>query len=116
MAHAQRAINVLKQFAATCARSRVAVSPTSRQLYHIAVPPTPPRPPRWILPPINWEQFMGVKLFAWLGGLGLFLGVGFFVKYSFERDLIPPEVRVALGFLVGVALLAAGVRLAGKRY
>jgi len=59
---------------------------------------------------------MGVKLFAWLGGLGLFLGVAFFVKYSFEHDLIPPEVRVALGFLVGLALLVAGVRMAGKRY
>ena len=28
---------------------------------------TPPRPP------INWEQFMGAKLFAWIGGLALFL-------------------------------------------
>ena len=59
---------------------------------------------------------MGVKLFAWLGGLGLFLGVAFFVKYSFEHDLIPPEVRVALGFLVGLGLLVAGVRMAGKAY
>ena len=31
-------------------------------------------------PPINWEQFMGAKLFAWIGGLALFLGVAFFVK------------------------------------
>ncbi|HSB71205.1 MAG TPA: DUF2339 domain-containing protein [Candidatus Methylomirabilis sp.] len=59
---------------------------------------------------------MGVKLFAWLGGLGLFLGVGFFVKYSFEHELIPPEVRVVLGFLAGLALLVAGLRMAGQRY
>lgn len=58
---------------------------------------------------INWEQFMGVKLFAWIGGFALFLGVAFFVKYSFERNLIPPEVRVAIGFLVGLALLVGGV-------
>ena len=45
---------------------------------------------------------MGVKLFAWLGGLALFLAVAYFVKYSFERDLIPTEVRVALGFLAGL--------------
>ena len=32
---------------------------------------------------------MGVKLFAWLGGLALFFGVVFFVKYAFEHDLIP---------------------------
>lgn len=46
---------------------------------------------------------MGAKLFAWLGGLALFLGVAYFVKYSFEHDLIPNEVRVALGFLTGPA-------------
>lgn len=39
---------------------------------------------------------MGAKLFAWLGGLAGALAVAFFVKYSFEHDLIPPEVRVAL--------------------
>ena len=31
-------------------------------------------------PPINWEQFMGAKLFAWIGGFALFLGIAFFVK------------------------------------
>ena len=59
---------------------------------------------------------MGVKLFAWLGGLALFLAVGYFLKYSFERDLIPPEVRVALGFLTGVGLLVGGVLLKQRRY
>jgi len=54
---------------------------------------------------------MGVKLFAWVGGLALFLGVVFFVKYSFEHDLIPPELRVALGFLTGLGLLVGGVFL-----
>src|SRR5713226_5756006 len=29
--------------------------------------------PKEIIPTINWEQFMGVKLFAWAGGLALFL-------------------------------------------
>jgi hypothetical protein len=70
--------------------------------------PTPARPP------IDWEQFMGAKLFAWVGGLALFLGVGFFVKYSFEHNLIPPELRVAIGFVVGVALLVGGVLLKRK--
>src|SRR6266536_370672 len=64
--------------------------------------------------PIDWEQFMGAKLFAWIGGLALFLGVAFFVKYSFEHNLIPPELRVAIGFVVGVALLVGGVLLKRK--
>src|SRR5438105_9115909 len=66
------------------------------------------------LPAINWEQFMGAKLFAWIGGLALFLGVAFFVKYSFEHNLIPPEARVAIGFVVGLALVAGGLALKRK--
>jgi hypothetical protein len=67
-----------------------------------------------VRPPIDWEQFMGAKLFAWIGGLALFLGVAFFVKYSFEHNLIPPELRVAIGFVVGVSLLVGGVLLKRK--
>ncbi|MFN2540660.1 MAG: DUF2339 domain-containing protein [Chthoniobacterales bacterium] len=65
-------------------------------------------------PSIDWEQFMGAKLFAWIGGLALFLGVAFFVKYSFEHNLIPPELRVAIGFVIGVVLLLGGVLLKRK--
>lgn len=68
------------------------------------------RPPR----KIDWEQFMGAKMFAWIGGFALFLGVAFFVKYSFEHNLIPPELRVAIGFLVGIALVGGGVLLKRK--
>ncbi len=68
------------------------------------------------VPAINWEMFMGVKLFAWLGGLALFLGVALGVKYSFENNLIPPEVRVACGFLIGAGLLVGGVWLSRKAY
>ena len=86
----------------------------------ISAAPTPPRPaaaaPRPTAPAINWEQFMGVKLFAWIGGLALFLGVAFFVKYSFDNNLVPPELRVALGFLAGLGLLVGGVVMSRKNY
>ena len=65
-------------------------------------------------PPIDWEQFMGAKLFAWIGGFALFLGVAFFVKYSFEHNLIPPELRVAIGFFVGAGLVVGGLLLKRK--
>ena len=78
------------------------------------VPVDPPRPASIPSTPINWEQFMGAKLFAWIGGLAGFLGVAFFVKYSFEHDLIPPEIRVAIGFMIGVALLIGGVLMTRK--
>ena len=66
-------------------------------------------------PVMSLEQFMGVKLFAWLGGLALFFGIAFFVKYSFEHNLIPPAARVAIGFVIGAGLLAAGIVVHRKK-
>jgi len=45
----------------------------------IPVAPISPRPSPVLQPKpaINWEQFMGVKGFAWVGGFALFLGVAF---------------------------------------
>ena len=85
----------------------------------MARPPAIPmaRPPQkalaseFKLPALNLEQFMGVKLFAWLGGLALFFGIAFFVKYSFEHNLIPPGARVAIGFIVGAGVLVGGIML-----
>ncbi len=59
-------------------------------------------------PAINLEQFMGAKLFAWVGGLALFLGILFFVKMSIERGWISPELRTAIGFVIGTGLVAGG--------
>ena len=73
--------------------------------------PSAPKSARPVEPPIDWEQFMGAKLFAWIGGLALFLGVAFFVKYSFEHNLIPAELRVAIGFVVGASLVVGGLLL-----
>jgi uncharacterized membrane protein len=79
------------------------------------VPARPSPPPRRV-PAINWEQFMGVKLFAWIGGFALFLAVAFFVKYSFDNNLISPALRVTMGFITGVGLLVGGVRLRRPAY
>jgi Predicted membrane protein (DUF2339) len=73
-------------------------------------------PSRQTTPAINWEQFMGVKLFAWLGGLALFLGVAFFIKYSFDNNLVSPALRAAIGFITGFGLIAGGVVMSQKNY
>jgi len=67
-------------------------------------------------PAFNWEQFVGVKLFAWLGGLALFFAAALGLRYSFDHDLGPPEARAAGGFLLGAGLLIGGVLLKRRRY
>ncbi len=65
---------------------------------------------------VDWEQFTGVKLFAWLGGIALFCGAAFFVKYSIDRNLIPPALRIAVGAILGVGLLIWSLRIDRKKY
>ena len=64
---------------------------------------------------VNWEKFLGVKLFAWLGGFALFLGVAFFVKYSFDNNLITAPMRIGLGYLTGIGLIAGAFCLSRER-
>lgn len=59
----------------------------------------------------NWEQFLGVKFFAWVGGLLTFLTVAFFIKLSLERGWISNEMRIITGYVLGLAALVGGVRL-----
>lgn len=60
---------------------------------------------------IDWEQFAGIKLFAWVGGFALFLGAGFFVKYSIDHGLLSPIIRVTLSFLLGGGCIGTGLYL-----
>ena len=76
------------------------------------VPPPPPAPSK----PFDWEAFFGVKLFAWIGGFVLFLGIVFLVKYSFENNLITPAMRVVIGTVVGLGLIATGWFTATRNY
>ncbi|HZE12533.1 MAG TPA: DUF2339 domain-containing protein, partial [Chthoniobacterales bacterium] len=57
-----------------------------------------------------------MKLFAWIGGFVLFLGIVFLVKYSFENNLITPAMRVAIGTVVGIVLIATGWFTATRNY
>lgn len=66
-------------------------------------------------PTFSLEQFLGVKLFAWVGGLALFMGVVFFVKYAFEHGWISPALRTTMGFVTGAALVTAGVWMRGSK-
>lgn len=54
------------------------------------------------------EERLGTRWVVWIGGLTLALGGVFLVKYSIEAGLLGPKVRVLLGGLFALALLAVG--------
>lgn len=56
---------------------------------------------------------------TWLLRLGIaaiVTCVGYFLRWSIERELIGPAARVAIGMVAGVGMLAWGIRLVGKKY
>lgn len=55
----------------------------------------------------------------WLLRLGILLlvfGIGFFLKYSVEHDLITPKSRVGMAIVTGLGLLIGGTRLLNGRF
>ena len=78
--------------------------------------PRKARQPAAVSPAFSWEYFIGAKLLSWIGGFILFLGTGFFVKYSIDNELISPEWRIVLTYLTAVALLGTALSRLKKRY
>lgn len=78
---------------------------------HVAPPPLEPSadaPPPLPAAPPGFEERLGTRWVVWIGGLALALGGFFMVRYSIEAGLLGPGVRVFLGGLFALALLAAG--------
>jgi Predicted membrane protein (DUF2339) len=66
--------------------------------------------------PVDWESFVGVKLFSWTAGIFLTLGAIFFLRYSIERGWLSPPVQMAIGLLAGLSILIACELKAAQRY
>ena len=62
----------------------------------------------------EWEALIGGKLLNRIGAFALILGVGFFLKYAFDNNLISEPIRVLIGFAVGAGLLLGGGRFHQK--
>ncbi len=82
------------------------------------VPVTPPAafpPPVQVQAPVqsppspaasfDWEQLLGVRGAAWLGGIALAVAGTLFAKYSIENGLIGPTLRIILLTLMGLGAL-----------
>jgi uncharacterized membrane protein len=98
-----------------------------------APPPPPPIPPRREPPPaaperepeparrfpdlaIDWETFVGVKLFSAVAGIALVLAAIFFLRYSIEQGWLVPPIRVAIGVIVATTLLVVCELKAARKY
>src|ERR1700722_19071201 len=66
-------------------------------------PLAPPSPPK-----IGFEEKFGTRWVVWVGGVALALGGIFLVRYTIQQGLIGPGVRIFLGALLALALVAAG--------
>ena len=81
----------------------------------VVASPVPPTAPHSASVPtgrtIDLEQRIGARWTTWVGIVAILFAISFFLKWSFENNLIGPEVRVILGLLSGVALLAGGLLL-----
>jgi uncharacterized membrane protein len=71
-----------------------------------ASPPPPPVPAPAGLG--GFEESIGSRWAVWVGAVALGLGGIFLVRYSIEQGLVGPGMRIALGFLFSLALLAGG--------
>jgi uncharacterized membrane protein len=73
-----------------------------------SVPGTPPSAPSPRRPQIGFEERFGTRWVVWVGGVALALGGIFLVRYTIQEGLIGPGVRIMLGALLALGLVAAG--------
>ncbi|MBX4187584.1 MAG: DUF2339 domain-containing protein [Candidatus Doudnabacteria bacterium] len=60
------------------------------------------------------EFQFGGKFFTVIGSIAVLLGIGFFLRYAFEQNLITETMRVVMGTIAGVILMALGNYLRSK--
>jgi uncharacterized membrane protein len=77
--------------------------------------PVPPRAPSlapaWATSVAELERLLTERWAIWLGALATALGGVFLVKYTIEQDLLGPGLRIALGGLLGLALVVGALVL-----
>src|SRR6266404_7910643 len=65
-------------------------------------PATPPVETPVARPTLDLEQRIGARWATWVGVVAILFGIGFFLKWSFDNELLGPGARVALGLVAGL--------------
>lgn len=84
----------------------------AKQPASLKPPPFPSPPPA---PAPSLENAIGTRWIGRLGVVAILLGVGFFLKYSFDNKLIGEAGRIILGLICGLAFIGAGEYLQKKK-
>lgn len=98
-------------------------------------PPAPPSPTveaardilrriwSWIVvgeehrtPGVSMEYAVATTWLIRSGVVALVTCIGYFLKWSIDRNLLGPEARVALSVFFGLGLMTAGTRMLGRRW
>ena len=66
--------------------------------------------------PIDWERWVGIRGAAVLGAVALGLAGLLFFKYSIERGLITPVMRVVFGTITGLGCIVGSEGLRKRAY
>ncbi len=79
-------------------------------------PLTPPRPRKSPKEKISLESALGQKGLLAIGIVVMIFGVGYFLKYTFDKGIIGPVGQVGLAYAWGMLLLAGGELARRKGY
>lgn len=60
-------------------------------------------------------DFTVVKLFSWLGGFILLLGIAFWIKYAIDNSILTPSLRIGYSVMLGVTLWVVGAMMEKKK-
>lgn len=85
---------------------------------HAASLPPPPTIPPASVPagPSLLSRLISGNIVAKVGVVVLFLGVGFLLKFAYDRGMMPPQLRLAGVAVIAAALFLIGWRLRASRH
>ena len=79
-------------------------------------PPGRPGPAPPERPAIDWEQWLGIRGAAVVGGVLLIIAAFLLLRYAVEHGALEPPWRVTLGYLSGIACVVGSETLRRRRY